>query len=577
MLAFLVGFFGQFLHGIRGWASRIACAVCSNRLMEGSSEDECPLCEGDPHFLEADRKEVPVEKTCLNSCGRPAAEGYDSCCRTCIASSGRSHGPVCESRALADDKTTEAPTPAKGRRVWWVDLGSWVRIDNETQERIEAARREGRTEVEFHVRGHPYLIDLVGMAQINLNTGMQRDIKSTESEEDEPHEEDEEEDEESDNEITPPWLQPRSSREVAAAPTRSPRLVALVNLLLSPAVQVPLPAEATKEDEKLSQEEVKKVFKEHVKGVEKYLFRDMPGQYSLNFLASAYQNGLRAFNGTPMDNHLKWLMRSIVHYGHEKKPGAARYLKEVAEAFLDCQAVQARVVERVGLELLGVSQDFKGLVRAMVGDYKVMAIKMLAIDHLSRGVVSDDGNPTHYENRLTANLGSLVGLNKDDIRRADLDEHARNRFGRLHGPSAEKAVQRFKELFDIEALAKTFCNEVNSFNENSSNDSLPGQFMKWADEKMTQKHSIFDEETCCRVDVQEPLAIALLEVLFAGKPSNDCGEEYRGVQVQDLFKLELCAVVAMDNPKVEAKPAKSAMPKSGKAKSPPGKKARTKR
>ena len=55
----------------------------------------------------------------------------------------------------------------------------------------------------------------------------------------------------------------------------------------------------------------------------------------------------------------------------------------------------------------------------MIGDYKVMAIKMLAIDHLSRGVVSDDGNPTHYENRLTADLGKILGLNKDDIRRAD--------------------------------------------------------------------------------------------------------------------------------------------------------------
>lgn len=29
------------------------------------------------------------------------------------------------------------------------------------------------------------------------------------------------------------------------------------------------------------------------------------------------------------------------------------------------------------------------------------------------------------------------------------------------------------------------CAQVNSFNESSSNDSLPGQFMKWADEKMT--------------------------------------------------------------------------------------------
>ena len=32
---------------------------------------------------------------------------------------------------------------------------------------------------------------------------------------------------------------------------------------------------------------------------------------------------------------------------------------QVAEAFLDCQAVQARVVERVGLELLGVSQELR--------------------------------------------------------------------------------------------------------------------------------------------------------------------------------------------------------------------------
>ena len=48
-----------------------------------------------------------------------------------------------------------------------------------------------------------------------------------------------------------------------------------------------------------------------------------------------------------------------------------------------------------------------------------MAVKMLAIDHLSRGVVSDDGNPTHYENRLTADLGKTLGLNRDDIRRAD--------------------------------------------------------------------------------------------------------------------------------------------------------------
>ena len=79
-----------------------------------------------------------------------------------------------------------------------------------------------------------------------MNTLMQRDIKATE-EESEPSEEEE------DSELEE-WLRPRSSRELAAAPTRDERTVALVELLLSPAVQVPLPAEATEEAEKLSKE-----------------------------------------------------------------------------------------------------------------------------------------------------------------------------------------------------------------------------------------------------------------------------------------------------------------------------------
>ncbi|CAE7230203.1 unnamed protein product, partial [Symbiodinium necroappetens] len=97
-------------------------------------------------------------------------------------------------------------------------------------------------------------------------------------------------------------------------------------------------------------------------------------------------------------------------------------------------------------------------------------------------------NPTHYENRLTADLGKALGLNEDDIRRADawihdlpnfrctvdLDEHARNRFGKLRGTSLDDAVKRCRQLFDVEAMIKTFCNEVNSFNAETSKDSLPG-------------------------------------------------------------------------------------------------------
>jgi len=239
------------------------------------------------------------------------------------------------------------------------------------------------------------------------------------------------------------------------------------------------------------------------------------------------------------------------------------------------------VVERTGLEILGVRQNFQGLVKALVGDYKVMAIKMLAMDHLSRGIASDDGNPTHYENRLTADLGDTLGLNKDDIRRAGLDEHASNRFSRLRNKSLEDAAERCKQLFDVEAMLKTFCNEVNTFNAETSKDSLPGQFMTWADETMTQKHAIFDEETCCKVEVRESLATAIFEVLFAGKPCAPEGEKYGDVPMAELFKV--AEVPAPAEPAPSAEPPKTkARGKGnhsghGKGASPKGKKQKTKR
>lgn len=54
--------------------------------------------------------------------------------------------------------------------------------------------------------------------------------------------------------------------------------------------------------------------------------------------------------------------------------------------------------------------------------------------------------------------------------------------------------------------------------------------MKWADEKMPSKHLIFDEETCSKVVVEGPLALALLEVLFSGSLGSN--EEYRGVPLK---------------------------------------------
>jgi len=309
-----------------------------------------------------------------------------------------------------------------------------------------------------------------------------------------------------------------------------------VEKLLSPQVQVQIQEDIKEIDAKLTAAEVARVFTEHVPGVRSFLFREQPGQYVLKFLQVAYKDGWSAFRGTEIHNHLKWLMRLIVHHGHEGRPEAAKYLKEVAEAFMDCQAVQARVVEKVGLQIQGVTTDFRGLVVAMVGEYKTMALKMLAAERLAQRKAYDDATPTHYENRLTADLGQQLGINANDVRRATLDEHASSRFARVRGADADAAILRARELFDIAALLQALVSELNSFTVDSSPESLPQLFLKWADQHIADKHVVLDEETCSRIDVDCNLVMAVLETIFLGRVVGLADSMYRGRDMCTLLE-----------------------------------------
>jgi len=320
-------------------------------------------------------------------------------------------------------------------------------------------------------------------------------------------------------------------------PLDAGRLRNLSEKLLSPDVQVPEPAHAEEVPAKLSAKEVEKIIVDHVPGVRKFLFRDQPGQMSLKFMVSAYQEGWRAFRGTDLHNHLLWLMRRVIHHGHEGGADAARHLGDVAEAFRDCQAVQARVVERVGLQIVGVAKDFRGQAVRLAGEYKTLALQMLAQDRLAEGLARDyDDVPTHYENRLTADIGPLVGANADDIRRAELDEHAASRFSAISGTSAQKAAARCRELFEAEAMLSAFVAEVNSFSEASPQDSLSRTFLDWASENLAQKHLVFDTDTCSRVEIDAQLALCVFEALFLGGPDSPTTETYRGISMREVFE-----------------------------------------
>jgi len=309
----------------------------------------------------------------------------------------------------------------------------------------------------------------------------------------------------------------------------------LAQRLLSPKVQQCEPEVMQGIAATLTEAEVAKVFIDHVPGVQGFLYRAQPGVHAIKFVTKAYQSGLVAFKDTCLHEHLVCLLRLIVHHGHANGDSATSHLREVAEAFMDCQAVQARTIERVGLRLRGLSHDFRGLVVGLVGDYKTIAIKMLAADAIGKSGLREDGDPVHYENRLTQDLGHDLGLNFGDIRRARLDEHAATRFPRLRRQQRHAFTDRCRELFDVAALLQAFVAEVNSFSQASPPESLPRLFLDWASERLTEKHVVLDEATCTRVDVTLPLARAIIEDLFLGAPDSSSDQVHRGRKLSTLF------------------------------------------
>jgi len=194
------------------------------------------------------------------------------------------------------------------------------------------------------------------------------------------------------------------------------------------------------------------------------------------------------------------------------------------------------VVEQVGLRILGVSADFKGLVTQLIGEYKALALRMLAAERLAQGLAKDrDAAPTHYENRLTADIGPSIGADAADVRRAVLDDHAAKRFRRLAGPDAAEAVARCRQLFDLDALLGALVAEVNREVAKAPQQSLAAQFLRWVDETLALKHAVLDEVAFARADIDAPLAFCVLEVLYRGAPDAPAGERFRNVAIDDLF------------------------------------------
>lgn len=328
--------------------------------------------------------------------------------------------------------------------------------------------------------------------------------------------------------------------------------------LLSPSVRLELSSQPLPEAARLNPKQVEAVFKRYVPGISEQLYRNKPGNRSLKFICTVYRDGLRQFQGTELHERLIGLMRLIVNHGADNKPGASKFLKEVAEAFKDCQAVQARAIERVGLLILGVTLDFRGHLVRLVGAYKSISVKMVASAECVRlGGIDDFHDPTHYESLLLVSFGDELGLNEGDTRQAQHDDHI-SRFEGLEGDTRDAVLAQLRSSFDMDALLKAFASEVNSFSESTPQDSLSSLFLVWVGDAVEDKHIVLDEETCSRVVVDDVLALAVLERVFLGQVTCPAAR-YRGRRLRDVFRedRELMAQVEQRPPAIRPKPSQA--------------------
>jgi len=64
---------------------------------------------GDLPQEESEEEDDAELQLCVNGCGRPASEGFEACCRICIQTSGRKHGPICRMTHGPNDPNFRPP------------------------------------------------------------------------------------------------------------------------------------------------------------------------------------------------------------------------------------------------------------------------------------------------------------------------------------------------------------------------------------------------------------------------------------------------------------------------------------
>mmetsp|Transcript_45915 Transcript_45915/g.143838 ORF Transcript_45915/g.143838 Transcript_45915/m.143838 type:complete len:539 (-) Transcript_45915:121-1737(-) len=362
------------------------------------------------------------------------------------------------------------------RWIFEVELeGDWVPFDPESNRRLSEAKESGQSRVDLRARGHRYVVDLEFMAQTNRSTGMCRPIRCRE----EPEEAEDAKGSDEDDKALP-------------------GLEALRDLLRRPP---PPPPELAKEVPHMGPEEIRAAIVRRVPEAESWVAPRSNDTPAIEFLIKSYDSGLPAFPSA-VRKHLAEGVRLVVWAAaNPAEAGVAEaradyFARQLAEAFTNCQAVQARTIDALQAEIRGVaSHSLPAQLRALVEEHREMALDRTVCHFHPYAHVTSDSSPTeqlpHLSNRYRRHLGREVGLGGARSEAADAD---RNASGRLPVPR-RRALARFWREFRARELLGAVVADVNQTEAEAQRRIDRDLLMAWAGSHAGVGYRIFYDES----------------------------------------------------------------------------------
>lgn len=251
----------------------------------------------------------------------------------------------------------------------------------------------------------------------------------------------------------------------------------------------------------LSAREIKKIIVNLVPEADTWVAPRSGGTKALHFLVMSYTSGFPALPPQLSKHCSKGVQLIMGALADPEKAGmtvsrAKVVARTLAEAYTACQAVQARTVDLLQGQVLGLTtQSLPAQLRLLVDEFREAALDRTVCCFHPRAPIAGDETPQeqlpHLANLYRQHLGPSIGTSAMRMEAAQSD---RNAVGRLR-VKQQTALDRFWQEFDLIELCRAVVADVNQAGEEVERRVDRNLLMQWAGSNPELGYKVFYDET----------------------------------------------------------------------------------